>query len=83
VEGDARSYSIAAASVLAKVTRDRAMRELDKQFPGYGFGVHKGYATPQHLTAIEKLGACAIHRKSFSPFKPREPELFDAVNSAA
>ena len=83
VEGDARSYSIAAASVLAKVTRDRAMRELDNQFPGYGFGVHKGYATPQHLTAIKKLGACAIHRKSFAPFKPREPELFDAVGLGA
>jgi len=76
VQGDARSYSIAAASVLAKVTRDRAMRELDKQFPGYGFAVHKGYSTPQHFAAIEKLGACAIHRKSFSPLKPKELELF-------
>jgi len=76
VQGDARSYSIAAASVLAKVTRDRAMRELDRQFPGYGFAEHKGYSTPQHFAAIEKLGACAIHRKSFSPLKPKEPELF-------
>jgi ribonuclease HII len=76
VQGDARSYSIAAASVLAKVTRDRAMRELDKQFPGYGFAEHKGYSTPQHFAAIEKLGACAIHRKSFSPLKPKELELF-------
>jgi len=76
VQGDARSYSIAAASVLAKVTRDRAMRELDTQFPGYGFAEHKGYSTRQHFAAIEKLGACAIHRKSFSPLKPKEPELF-------
>jgi ribonuclease HII len=77
VQGDARSYSIAAASVLAKVTRDRAMRELDKQFPGYGFAEHKGYSTPRHFAAIEKLGACAVHRKSFSPLKPKEPDLFD------
>jgi ribonuclease HII len=76
VQGDAKSYSIAAASVLAKVTRDRMMRELDKQFPGYGFAEHKGYSTPQHFAAIEKLGACAIHRKSFSPMKPKELELF-------
>lgn len=77
VQGDARSYSIAAASVLAKVTRDRIMRELDKQFPGYGFAEHKGYSTPQHFAALEKLGPCAIHRKSFSPLKPKELELFD------
>jgi ribonuclease HII len=76
VQGDARSYTIAAASVLAKVTRDRIMREFDAQFPGYGFASHKGYPTPQHYAAIEKLGACAIHRKSFSPFKPKEAELF-------
>ncbi len=77
VQGDARSYSIAAASVLAKVTRDRAMRELDKEFPGYGFAEHKGYSTPRHFAAIEKLGPCAIHRKSFSPMKPKEMELFE------
>lgn len=82
VQGDARSYSIAAASVLAKVTRDRTMRELDRQFPGYGFAGHKGYATPEHLAAIAKLGACAIHRKSFSPLKPKEPELFDTADLA-
>jgi ribonuclease HII len=76
VGGDAKSYSIAAASVLAKVTRDRLMRELDKQFPGYGFAEHKGYSTPQHMAAIEKLGPCAIHRRSFAPFKPKEMELF-------
>lgn len=77
VQGDAKSYSIAAASVLAKVTRDRLMRDLDKQFPGYGFAEHKGYSTPQHFEAIQKLGPCPIHRKSFAPFKSEEPELFD------
>ncbi|MGA2246489.1 MAG: ribonuclease HII [Verrucomicrobiota bacterium] len=79
VQGDARSYSVAAASVLAKVTRDRLMREYDAQFPEYGFATHKGYATARHLAAIEKFGACPIHRKSFAPFKPpapTEPELF-------
>jgi len=79
VEGDARSYSVAAASVLAKVTRDRLMREYHAQFPEYGFADHKGYATAQHLAAIEKFGACPIHRKTFGPLKPvapAEPELF-------
>jgi len=52
------------------------MRELDKAFPGYGFAKHKGYSTPQHFAAIEKLGACAVHRKSFAPIKPKELELF-------
>ena len=77
IRGDARSYSIAAASVLAKVTRDRVMRDFDRQFPGYGFAAHKGYSTPQHFAALAKLGPCAIHRKSFSPIKPKERELFD------
>ncbi len=81
VQGDARSYSIAAASVLAKVTRDRIMRELDKQYPGYGFAHHKGYSTPQHFAALEKLGPCAIHRKSFAPIKPPEPDLFQNVET--
>lgn len=75
VQGDARSYSIAAASVLAKVTRDRMMLEFDKQHPGYGFAEHKGYATPQHLAAIRERGPCPIHRRSFSPFRPVEAEL--------
>jgi ribonuclease HII len=75
VKGDAKSYSIAAASVLAKVTRDRLMREYDQTYPGYGFAEHKGYGTPQHLAAIAKLGACPIHRKSFAPFRPVEQEL--------
>ena len=75
VKGDSRSYSIAAASVLAKVTRDRLMLEFDKQFPGYGFAIHKGYGVPQHLAAIEKLGPCPIHRMSFAPLKQKQAEL--------
>jgi len=67
VKGDARSYAIASASILAKVTRDRMMTEYDRQFPGYGFARHKGYATRQHLDAIEKMGYCALHRRSFHP----------------
>jgi len=83
VEGDAKSYSIAAASVLAKVTRDRLMHDYDRQFPGYGFADHKGYATPQHYAAITALGPCPIHRRSFAPFRPVETnlELFDSSAS--
>jgi ribonuclease HII len=74
-QGDSRSYSIAAASVLAKVTRDRTMCELDTLYPGYGFAEHKGYATPQHYAAIAQRGPCPIHRRSFAPFRPLETEL--------
>jgi len=76
VQGDARSYSIAAASVLAKVTRDRLMLEFDRQWPAYGFAEHKGYGTARHLAAIAAHGPCPIHRKSFTPLKPKEAELF-------
>ena len=72
VKGDARSYSIAAASVLAKVTRDRRMLEYDAQWPEYGFAAHKGYGTAKHLAAIAKFGACPIHRRSFAPLKPKQ-----------
>jgi len=75
VKGDARSYSIAAASVLAKVTRDRLMREFHAQFPAYGFAEHKGYGTAKHLAAIEQFGACPIHRQTFAPLKQPEPKL--------
>jgi ribonuclease HII len=75
VKGDARSYSIAAASVLAKVTRDRLMLEYHVQFPEYGFAEHKGYGTAKHLAAIAKHGPCPIHRRSFAPLKPKAPEL--------
>jgi len=67
VDGDARMLSIAAASVLAKVVRDRIMDRLDGVWPGYGFARHKGYGTPEHLEAIERLGPCALHRFSFRP----------------
>ena len=76
VKGDARSYSIAAASVLAKVTRDRQLLAYDRQYPGYGFAKHKGYGTADHLAAIAKLGPCPIHRKSFAPLKVKDTELF-------
>lgn len=76
VKGDALSYSIAAASVLAKVTRDRQMVAFDREFPGYGFAEHKGYGTPAHLAAIARLGACPIHRRSFAPLKAEQGELF-------
>ena len=76
VKGDARSYSIAAASVLAKVTRDRMMLEFDRQFPEYGFAGHKGYGTARHLAAIAAHGPCPIHRRSFAPLKQEEPNLF-------
>jgi len=75
VKGDARSYSIAAASVLAKVTRDRMMLDYHAQFPGYGFAEHKGYGTPQHLAALAARGPCPIHRRSFAPLKPTQGEL--------
>jgi ribonuclease HII len=76
VKGDARSYSIAAASVLAKVTRDRLMLKFHAQFPAYGFAGHKGYGTAKHLAAIEKHGACPIHRKTFAPLKTEAQKLF-------
>ncbi len=76
VKGDARSYSIAAASVIAKVTRDRLMVEYHELYPAYGFAAHKGYGTPQHLAALINYGPCPIHRQSFAPIRPAEGELF-------
>ena len=76
VKGDARSYSIAAASVLAKVTRDRLMEDYHERWPVYGFAGHKGYGTVQHLAAIAEHGPCPIHRRSFAPLKQPEPRLF-------
>lgn len=75
VDGDALCFSIAAASIVAKVTRDRLMMEYDAQFPGYGFGQHKGYATPQHREAIQRLGLCEIHRRSFAALSQLELEF--------
>ncbi len=67
IHGDALSLSIAAASIIAKVTRDQLMREMDGQYPGYGFARHKGYGTAQHAQALNELGPCPIHRRSFAP----------------
>ena len=67
VKGDAKCLSISAASIIAKVTRDRIMIALARDFPGYGFERHKGYGTPEHQAAINKLGVCALHRRSFKP----------------
>ena len=69
VKGDSRSYSIAAASILAKTARDRLMGELDASWPGYGFARHKGYPTPQHLARLAALGPCPAHRRSFAPVR--------------
>ena len=65
-KGDGLDFSIAAASIVAKVHRDRMMDELAREHPGYGFERHKGYCTPEHQDAIRRLGPCAIHRKSFT-----------------
>jgi ribonuclease HII len=67
VGGDARSVSIAAASVLAKVFRDRLLTELDREFPGYGLARHKGYSSPEHMEALARLGPTPLHRRSFGP----------------
>lgn len=75
VQGDARVAVISAASILAKVARDREMHELDKQYPGYGFADHKGYPTKAHMDALALLGATPIHRVSFAPVKARIAQI--------
>lgn len=83
IHGDTLSASIAAASVIAKTTRDAQMCELDRQYPGYGLAAHKGYPTPAHYRALQALGASPIHRRSFAPVRlalglePAQAELFD------
>jgi ribonuclease HII len=67
VDGDAKEKPISAASILAKVARDRLMRDLDVLHPGYGFAQHKGYSTPEHFEALQRLGPCPQHRRSFAP----------------
>ena len=69
IHGDSQSASIAAASIIAKVTRDRVMEDYDRQYPQYGFAVHKGYLTQRHVEAIRAYGPCPIHRRSFEPIK--------------
>jgi ribonuclease HII len=82
IKGDAKSITIGAASIIAKLHRDRLMSLHDGEYPGYGFAAHKGYPTPEHLGALEKLGACALHRRSFAPVArklgliPIQEELF-------
>lgn len=77
VDGDAKSLNIAAASVVAKVVRDRYMEILDTLYPGYDFASHKGYGTAKHVAAIEKLGPCPEHRKTFAPLRDMlAPSLF-------
>ncbi|WP_373045952.1 ribonuclease HII [Vulgatibacter sp.] len=82
IKGDAKSLSIAAASIIAKTTRDARMAAYDTEFPGYGFARHKGYPVKEHYEALEKLGACAIHRRSFAPVRkvlgldPLQTDLF-------
>lgn len=69
IKGDARCLSIAAASIIAKVTRDRLMQALDEQYPGYGFARHKGYGTVEHQRALASLGPCPVHRRTFAPVR--------------
>jgi ribonuclease HII len=93
VKGDARSLSIAAGSILAKTARDALMAELDREHPGYGFARHKGYPVKEHIAALKKLGACAVHRRSFTPVRkvlglpplppwPNSPEAKRAAKAA-
>lgn len=77
VKGDARSLSIAAASVLAKTARDELLYRLDAQYPGYGFASHKGYCTRAHLRALESLGPCELHRRTFRPLRSESQPLWD------
>lgn len=81
IKGDAKSLSIAAASVIAKVTRDALMREYSQQFPGYGFERHKGYGSPQHLQTLHEFGVCSLHRKTFAPVRRILEAETDDANS--
>lgn len=76
VKGDSKSFSIAAASIMAKVTRDRLMVGFDHDFPEYGFAQNKGYPTRSHLEALERHGPCRIHRQSFAPVRQQQLDLF-------
>ena len=75
IKGDQKSISIAAGSILAKVTRDRLMIQYDKEYPEYGFAQHKGYPTKMHLEAIHQYGITPIHRRSYGPVKVVQEEL--------
>ncbi|PKB82206.1 MAG: ribonuclease HII [SAR202 cluster bacterium Io17-Chloro-G9] len=82
VKGDSRSYSIAAASNIAKVTRDRLMQEADALYPGYFFARHKGYPTADHVARLKALGPCRIHRYSFGPVRDAAAQPADAAGIA-
>ena len=72
IRGDSRSMSVAAAGIVAKVTRDRMMLKADALYPGYGFSTNMGYGTPEHISALKRLGPCHIHRRSFAPLRHRD-----------
>jgi len=74
IRGDENCLSIAAASIVAKVTRDRLMAQMDQIFPGYGFSLHKGYGTSAHMEALRRLGPCPLHRRTFAPVKYHWPK---------
>ncbi|MEX1826249.1 ribonuclease HII [Luteibacter sp. CQ10] len=86
IGGDATEPAISAASILAKVSRDRHMHALDAMHPGYGFARHKGYAVPEHMEALDRLGPCHAHRRSFAPvkrwFEPEPPPMPDLFGTA-
>ncbi len=82
IEGDSKIPAISAASVIAKVTRDREMTELDKQYPQYGFAEHKGYSTAKHLQTLKEFGASPLHRQSFAPVRevlPNRQQSFETM----
>jgi ribonuclease HII len=81
VKGDSKSASIMAASIIAKVTRDRIMVKIHDQYPEYGFSEHKGYSVPSHLEALKKFGPCAAHRRSFGPVKQLLHQNLPSVRS--
>ena len=81
IRGDSKSLSIAAASIVAKVARDRLMSKLSEEYPDYGFESHKGYGTARHMAEIRRLGPCALHRMSFSPLNREPRRRFDANTS--
>jgi len=80
-DGDTLCFSIACASIVAKVFRDHMMMKFDKQYPGYGLACHKGYGTEEHIACLRKLGPSAIHRRSFKPVKDLTQQCFDNMGS--
>ena len=83
IKGDGKVFAIAAASIIAKVTRDRVMDALDEKYPGYGFAQHAGYPTRDHVNAIRRLGPCPVHRMTFAPLKHMQPKPAQESGAAA